>query len=65
VKLEDLLEAVHIYLALYGQTDNKIMYMALNKFLSADLKTWVKTLLIESFVRLKMEMIEYYVCPSE
>jgi hypothetical protein len=46
VKLEDLLEAVHIYLALYGQTDNKIMYMALNKFLSADLKTWVKTLLI-------------------
>jgi hypothetical protein len=36
VELEDWLEAVHIYLALYGQTDNNIMYMVVNQFLYAD-----------------------------
>jgi hypothetical protein len=65
VDLEDCLEAVHIYLALYGQTDDKIIYMAVNQFLSADVKTWVKTLHIDSWVRLQNEMIEYYVDPLE
>jgi hypothetical protein len=41
VELEDWFEAVHIYLALYGQTDDKVMYMVVNQFLSADVKTWV------------------------
>jgi hypothetical protein len=53
VELEDWLEAVHIYLALYGQTDDRIMYMVVNQFLSADVKTWVKTLHIDSWVRLR------------
>jgi hypothetical protein len=53
VELEDWLEAVHIYLALCGQTDDKIMYMIVNQFLSADVKTWVKTLRVESWVRLQ------------
>jgi hypothetical protein len=65
VDLEDWLEAVHIFLALYGQTDDKIMYMVVNQFLSADVKTWVKTLHIDSCVRLQKEMIEYYVDPLE
>jgi Retrotransposon gag protein/Zinc knuckle len=65
VELEEWLEAVHIYLALYGQTDNKIMYTLVNQFLSADVKTWVKTLHIDSWVRLQKEMIEYYVDPLE
>jgi hypothetical protein len=52
VELEDWLEEVHIYLALYGQTDDKIMYMVVNQFMSADVKTWVKTLHIDSWVRL-------------
>jgi Retrotransposon gag protein len=65
VELEDWLEAVHIYLELYGQTDDKIMYMVVNQFLSADVKTWVKTLHIDSWVRLQKEMIEYYVDPLE
>jgi hypothetical protein len=65
VELEDWLEAVHIYLALYGQTDNKIMYMVVNQFLSADVKTWVKTLHIDSWVRLPKGMIENYVDPLE
>jgi hypothetical protein len=43
VELEDWLEAVHIYLATLRQTDDKIMYMVVNHFLSADVKTWVKT----------------------
>jgi hypothetical protein len=38
VDLEDWLEAVLIYLALYGQTDDKIMYMLVNQFLSLTLK---------------------------
>jgi hypothetical protein len=29
------------------------MYMVVNKFLSADVKTWVKTLHIDSLVRLQ------------
>jgi Retrotransposon gag protein len=65
VDLEDWLEAVHIYLALYRQTDDKIMYMVVNQLLSADVKTWVKTLHIDSWVRLQKEMIEYYVDPLE
>jgi hypothetical protein len=36
VELEELLEAVHIYFAFYVQADDKIMYMVVNKFLSAD-----------------------------
>jgi hypothetical protein len=52
VELEDKLEAVRIYLALYGQTDDKIMYMVVNQFQFADVKTWVKTLHIDSWVRL-------------
>ena len=64
-ELEDWLEAVHIYLALYGQTDDKIMYMVVNQFLSADVKTWVKTLHIDSWVRLQKEMQAYYVDPLE
>jgi hypothetical protein len=39
VELEDWLEALQIYLALYGQTDDKIMYMVVTQFLSADVKT--------------------------
>jgi hypothetical protein len=65
VELEGWLEAVHIYLAIYGQTDDKIIYMVVNQFLSADVKTWVMTLHIDSWVRLQKEMIEYYVDPLE
>jgi hypothetical protein len=65
VELEDWLEAVHIYLALYGQTDDKIMHMVVNQFMYNDAKTWVKTLHIDSWVRLQKEMIEYYVNPLE
>jgi hypothetical protein len=65
VDLEDWLEAFHIYLALYGQTDDKIMYMVVSQFLSADVKTWVKTLHIDSWVRLQNEIIEHYVDPLE
>jgi hypothetical protein len=36
VELEDWLEAVHIYLALYEQTNDMIMYMVINQFMSAD-----------------------------
>jgi Retrotransposon gag protein len=39
------------------------MYLVVNQFLSADVKTWVKTLHIDSWVRLQKEMIEYYVDP--
>jgi hypothetical protein len=53
VELEDWLEAVHIYMALYGKTDDKIMYMVVYQFQSADVKTWVKTLHIYSWVRLQ------------
>jgi hypothetical protein len=53
VELEDWIEAVHIYLALYGQTDDRIMYMVVNQLLSTDVKTWVKTLHIDSWVRLR------------
>jgi Retrotransposon gag protein len=65
VELEDWLETVHIYLALYGQTDDKIIYMVVNQFPSADVKTWVKTLHIDSWEHLQNEMIEYYVYPFE
>jgi hypothetical protein len=41
------------------------MYMVVNQFLYADIKTWVKTLHIDSWVRLQKEMIEYYVDPLE
>jgi uncharacterized membrane protein YheB (UPF0754 family) len=61
LQLLDWLEAVHIYLALYGQTDDKIMYMVVNQFLSADVRTWVTTLHIDSWVDLRKEMIEYNV----
>jgi hypothetical protein len=61
VELEDWLEAVHIYLALYGQTDDTIMYTVVCQFLSADVKTWVNTLHIDSWVRLQREMQAYYV----
>jgi hypothetical protein len=53
VELEDWLEAVQIYLALYGQADDRIMYMVVFQFLSADVKMWVKTLNIDSWVRLQ------------
>jgi hypothetical protein len=33
VESEDWLEAFHIYLALYGQTDDRIMYMVVCQFL--------------------------------
>jgi hypothetical protein len=36
VELEDWLEAVHIYLELYGQAEDRIMYMVVNQFISAD-----------------------------
>jgi hypothetical protein len=65
VELEDWLEAVHIYLPLYGQTNEIIMYMVVNQFLSAAVKSWVKILHIDSWVRLQKEMIEYYVDPLE
>jgi hypothetical protein len=65
VESEDWIEAVHIYLALYGQADDNIMHMVVNQFLSADVKTWVKTLHIDSWVRLQKEMIEYYVDPLD
>jgi hypothetical protein len=54
VELEDWLEAVHIYLALYGKTDDRIMYMVVNQFLCADIKTLMKTIHIDSWVRLQM-----------
>jgi Retrotransposon gag protein len=41
------------------------MYMVVNQFLSADVRTWVKTLHIDSWVRFQKEMIEYYVDPLE
>jgi Retrotransposon gag protein len=41
------------------------MYMIVNPFLSADVKTWVKTLRIQSWVGLQKEMIEFYVDPLE
>jgi Retrotransposon gag protein/Zinc knuckle len=41
------------------------MYMVVNQFLSADVKTWAKTLHIYSWVRLQKEMVEYYVDPLE
>jgi Retrotransposon gag protein len=41
------------------------MYMVVNQFLSADVKTWVKTLHVDSWVRLQKEMVEYYVDPLE
>jgi hypothetical protein len=65
VELEDWLEAVHIYLALNGQTDDMIMYMVVCQFLSANVKTWEKTLHIDSWVRLQREMQAYYVDPLE
>jgi uncharacterized protein YkvS len=65
VELEDWLEAVHIYLALYGQTDDWIMYMVVCQFLSADVKTWVKKVHIDSWVRLQRQMQAYYVDPLE
>jgi hypothetical protein len=58
MQLEDWIEAVHIYLALHGQTEDKIIYTLVNQFLSADVKTWVKTLHIDFWVRLQKEMIE-------
>jgi hypothetical protein len=61
VDLKDWLEAVHIYLAHYRQTDDKIMYMVVNQFLFADVKTWVKTLHLDSWVRLQKEIIAYFV----
>jgi hypothetical protein len=54
--------------ALYGQTEDNIIYMVItivNKFLSADVKTWVKTLNIDCWLRLQKEIIEYYVDPLE
>jgi hypothetical protein len=36
VELEDWLEAVHIYLAFYGQADDNIMYMVVDQFMDAD-----------------------------
>jgi Retrotransposon gag protein/Zinc knuckle len=41
------------------------MYMVVNQFLSADVKTWVKTIHLDSWVRLRKEMIAYYVDPLE
>jgi hypothetical protein len=63
VELEEWLEAVHIYLELYGQTDDRIMYMVVCQFLSAEVKTWVKNLHTDSWVRLQREMQAYYVDP--
>jgi hypothetical protein len=65
IELKDWLEAVHIYLALYGQTDYRIMYMVVCQFLSADVKTWVKILHVDSWVRLQRELQAYYVDPLE
>jgi hypothetical protein len=39
--------------------------MVVCQFLSADVKTWVKTLHIDSWVRLQREMQAYYVDPLE
>jgi hypothetical protein len=61
VELDDLLEVVHIYLALYGQTDKRITYMVVCQFPSVDVKTWLKTLHIDSWVRLQRKMQAYYV----
>jgi hypothetical protein len=65
VELDDWLEAFHIYLALYGQTVDRIMHMVVNQFLSAEVKTWVKTLRTDSYVRRQKEMIEHYVEPLQ
>jgi hypothetical protein len=65
VKLEDWLEAVHIHLALYGQTDDRIMYMVICQLLSTDVKTWVKTLHKDSLVRLQRDMQAFFIDPLE
>jgi hypothetical protein len=57
-----------LHIELYGQTDDKIMYMVVkvvNQFISADVKPWVKTLHIDSWVRPQTEMIAYYVNPLD
>jgi hypothetical protein len=41
------------------------MHVVVNQFLSADVKTWVKPLHIDSLVRLQNEMIEHYMAPLE
>jgi hypothetical protein len=64
IELEDWGEAVHLFQALHRQTDNRIMYMVLCQSLSADVKTWVKTLHIDSWGRLQREMQAFYLDPS-
>jgi hypothetical protein len=47
-ELEDWLDSVEIYLALYGLGDDRIQYMVVLQFMSPGVKNWVKTLEIAS-----------------
>jgi hypothetical protein len=64
-ELEDWLDSVEIYLALYGLVDDGIQYMVVLQFLSSDVKNWVKTLEITSWTHLHRSMLEYYADPLE
>jgi hypothetical protein len=64
-ELEDWLDSVEIYLALYGLGDDRIQYMVVLQFMSPDVKNWVKTLEIASWTRLQRSMLEYYADPLE
>jgi hypothetical protein len=64
-ELEDWLDSVEIYLALYGLGDDRIQYMVVLQFISPDVKNWVKTLEIASWTRLQRSMLEYYADPLE
>lgn len=64
-ELEDWLDSVEIYLALYGLVDERIQYMVVLQFLASDVKNWVKTLEIASWTQLQRAMLEYYADPLE
>ena len=64
-ELEDWLDSVEIYLALYGLVADRIQYMVVLQFLSSDVKNWVKTLEITSWTQLHQSMREYYADPLE
>jgi Retrotransposon gag protein/Zinc knuckle len=64
-ELGDWMEAMEIYMNLYGLDDDRMKYMVAQQFLSQDVKNWVRTLNIESWLRLAKNMLEYYADPLE
>jgi hypothetical protein len=64
-ELEDWLDAVEIYFALYGLQDDRTKYLVIQQFLSQDVRNWVKTLGLECWASLRKEMVEYYSDPLE